>query len=141
MAYLFCVLAALLWGFVYAVDGKFLKTLTPNAIIFVNGVLALTFSMIFFAYRGFNLQKFFGEEADLKTVGLTFAAHSLSILASLFAFSAIVKIGSSTAAMLEISYPFFVIIFSWLLFNQTVSKEVVFGGILIFAGCLIIFSK
>ena len=141
MAYLFCVLAALLWGFVYAVDEKLLKTLTPNAIIFVNGVLALAFSAAVFAYRGFNVQKFLGQEADAKTMGITFAAHSLTIVASFFAFSAIVKIGSSTAAMLEISYPFFVILFSWLLFNQTISKEVLIGGILIFIGCLLIFSK
>ncbi len=141
MAQLACLIAAMLWGFVYAVDGKLLKTITPTTIILFNGIISIIFCFFVFWSKGFDSSKFFGEDASLKIISITFVTHILTILASFLALSAIVKIGASTAAIIELSYPFFVIVFSWLLFGQTITKEVLFGGLLMFAGCLLIFSK
>jgi drug/metabolite transporter (DMT)-like permease len=68
-------------------------------------------------------------------VGLTLitaTAAALSILAS------IQLLGAGKSAVLEISYPLFVAVFSVLLFKGQLQSQVVLGGIFIFIGSAII---
>ena len=52
--------------------------------------------------------------------------------------SSIAMLGASKSSILEISYPLFVLVFSYVLFDKGVSLHVIAGGLLIFAGSAII---
>ena len=79
--------------------------------------------------------RFDTKAASLPLVGLTLVtatAAALSILGS------IQLLGAGKSAVLEISYPLFVALFSVLLFQGHLSLPVVLGGGFIFVGAAII---
>jgi len=81
------------------------------------------------------LLSFDTAKASLPLVGLTLitaTAAALSILAS------IQLLGAGKSAVLEISYPLFVAVFSVLLFKGQLQPQVMLGGIFIFIGSAII---
>ena len=74
-------------------------------------------------------------KASLGLVGLTLATATAAALAIL---GSIQLLGANKSAVLEISYPLFVALFSVLLFKGQLHPPVILGGIFIFIGSAII---
>jgi drug/metabolite transporter (DMT)-like permease len=62
----------------------------------------------------------------------------LVVLANFLIFSGIKSLDASTASIIEIAYPFFVVLFSYVIFLSTPNIYFFIGGILVFVGCSII---
>lgn len=62
----------------------------------------------------------------------------LAIIANFLIFSGIKILDASTASIIEIAYPFFVVLFSYIFFKSHPNIYFFIGGILIFAGSIII---
>lgn len=77
-------------------------------------------------------------KSDKTTLYLIFLSLLLAALANYFIFSAIKLVGASSASIIEIAYPFFVVLFSIFLFRVAPSAWFLFGGLLIFIGSAII---
>ena len=72
---------------------------------------------------------------------LTVQAISL-MLGQYLIYAAIAQKNVTYAAVLEISYPIFVCLFTWLLFRDLqMSWNIALGGLLIFAGSALVFLK
>ncbi|MBU0721939.1 DMT family transporter [Patescibacteria group bacterium] len=67
-----------------------------------------------------------------------FISIILGTLANFFIFSGIKRLDASTASIVEISYPFFIVLFSYVLFRSTPNIYFFIGGILVFIGSVII---
>ena len=132
------ILASVLWGLTYCLDERVLSSLSVFKLYFLHclcGVLVVGVIMLVQGTSPAGLFTFDRARASLPLVGLTLVtatAAALSILGS------IQLLGASKSAVLEISYPLFVALFSVLLFNGQLQMPVVLGGIFIFIGSAII---
>lgn len=132
------VVAAILWGLTYCLDERVLASLSVFKLYFLHCVCgALVAGVILVAHTGspatlFSLDASTASPALIGLTLVTATAAALSILGS------IQLLGASKSAVLEISYPLFVALFSVLVFNGQLQLPVVVGGIFIFIGSAII---
>jgi drug/metabolite transporter (DMT)-like permease len=82
-----------------------------------------------------SLLRFDTGAVSLPLVGLTLATATAAALCIL---GSIKLLGAGTSAVLEISYPLFVALFSVFLFQGQLQLPVVIGGLFIFVGAAII---
>lgn len=136
--FVLAVLASVLWGLTYCLDEKVLSSLSVFKLYFLHclcGVLVAGMILLAQGTSPAGLLTFDRAKASLSLVGLTLltaTAAALSILAS------IQMLGATKSAVLEISYPLFVALFSVVLFKGQLQMPVVVGGIFIFIGSAII---
>jgi drug/metabolite transporter (DMT)-like permease len=133
---IFAVLASVTWGMVYTIDQKILTNVSP--------ILWLTISSIITAML--MLPVIFLNMGEIKTIIhsgrnnllLILLVQILAIVATFFIFSSIKHLGASTASVLEITYPVFVIIFCFFLFRENVNVYFWLGTTFILLGSFIV---
>lgn len=136
MGYLTAILAAVIWGLVYAIREKTLPFISPLGMMFVNSLVMLAVTLpLLLANRSHFNQLMAARWSD---IGLIVFAALTMVLGTWLLFFSIEKMGASTAAMIEIAYPLFVVLFCWLLSGTAVGWPVMVGGLLIFAGSAVI---
>jgi drug/metabolite transporter (DMT)-like permease len=132
------VSASLLWGLTYCLDERVLSSLSVYKLYFLHCICGALIAGTVLVVQGNSAASLFSIDtttSSLPLVGLTLltaTAAALSILGS------IQLLGADKAAVLEISYPLFVALFSVLLFKGQLQTPVVIGGIFIFIGSAII---
>lgn len=132
------VLASVLWGLTYCLDERLLASLSVVKVYFLHclcGVLVAGAVMLLQGTSPAALFSIDTAKASLPLVGLTLltaTAATLSILGS------IQFLGANKSAVLEISYPLFVALFSVLFFKGQLQLPVLIGGMFIFLGSSII---
>ena len=136
--YILAIAASILWGLTYCLDERVLSSLSVFKLYFLHclcGVLISAAIMLAQGHSPLSLVRFDTAAASLPLVGLTLVtatAAALSILGS------IQLLGAGKSAVLEISYPLFVALFSVFLFQGQLQLPVVIGGAFIFIGAAII---
>ncbi|MCA1805896.1 MAG: EamA family transporter [Xanthomonadaceae bacterium] len=84
-----------------------------------------------------DLQILMGLDWGIRALIMVIALTSL--LGTVFLYLAIGGKSATLAAVIEISYPVFVALFTWLLFREAhINASVVIGGALVFAGVVTI---
>lgn len=136
MGYLSAVLAAVIWGLVYAVRQKTLPFISPLGMMFINALVMLALTGPLIAIHRENLSQL--AAARWSDIAWVIFAAFIMVLGTWLLFISIEKMGATTAAFLEISYPLFVALFCWLLIGVPVNWAVVAGGLLIFSGSCVI---
>lgn len=128
--------AAVVWGLVYTIDQKILSEVSPIALLFINSVTTAVIMLPFLFFSN-------GSIRAILTTGKTsllliFGAIALAALANFFIFSGIKSLSASTASIIEVSYPFFVVLFSFIIFRAVPNIYFFLGGALIFVGTFVI---
>lgn len=138
MGYVYAIAAAVTWGFVYAIDQKILDKVSATSLILMQYLFAILILLPITLYKN-DLRK---ELLSLDKSSTWFLALSftLSLLASYLIFVAIQKIGSPKAAIFEITYPLFVVLFSAVLFHAQMNLYFLLGAALLFIGSAIIIT-
>jgi drug/metabolite transporter (DMT)-like permease len=132
------VLASVLWGLTYCLDERVLAGLSVFKLYFLHCLCGALVAGVILLAQGASpagLLAIDTAKASLPLVGLTLVtatAAALSILGS------IQLLGANKSAVLEISYPLFVALFSVLFFQGQMQLPVIVGGIFIFIGSAII---
>ena len=132
--YLYAIGAAVTWGLMYAIDGKILEKFSPMNLLFIQCFLLAIVTLPFFIL-GNGWADLTKNRAVWPLIALTIL---LAVIANFWILKSIQLLGATTASSFEISYPFFVAIFSMLLFGARLSLPVVMGGMLIFLGSIVI---
>jgi drug/metabolite transporter (DMT)-like permease len=134
------LLAAILWGIDYALTGQVLKWLSFPTLIAIQLFFTtiLMFAIAFFSGSWKrDLTLLFSSRAMVVSVGiitLCFALANMMITIS------IQEKGASVASLIEISYPFFVVLITWFVFKDaSVSAPTFVGGLLVFSGIATIY--
>ena len=128
--------AAITWGLVYAIDEKILAGVSPVSLVFIDSCLMALFMLPFILInRGF-LQEV--STATKLQWPLMIVAVLLALGANFLILSAIKLLGASNASIIEIAYPFFVVLFSFIMFRAVPNAYFFLGGSLIFIGSLIL---
>lgn len=138
LGFILAVLASVLWGLTYCLDERVLSSLSVFKLYFLHCFCGLLVAGVIMLVQGTSPAALFSidtAKASLPLIILTLVtatAAALSILGS------IQLLGANKSAVLEISYPLFVALFSVLLFKGQLQLPVVLGGIFIFIGSAII---
>lgn len=135
-AYLFPILASMTWGMVYTLDQKILKTTSPVVLLAIDALLTfLIFLPILISQRG-ELKEL--ALMDRKGFLLIILVTLLTIAADFLILFGVKHLDASIASIIEISYPFFVVLFSFFLFRTSLSIPFFVGAACIFLGTAII---
>ena len=136
--FLLAVLASVLWGLTYCLDERVLSSLSVFKLYFLHCLCGTVVAGAILLLQGVSpagLVTIDTSKTGLPLIGLTLVtatAAALSILGS------IQVLGASKSAVLEISYPLFVALFSVLLFKGQLELPVVIGGVFIFIGAAVV---
>lgn len=132
------ILASVLWGLTYCLDERLLQSVSVFRVYFLHCVCGAVVAGAILVAQARSPAALFslgGPETSLPLVGLALVTATAATLAIL---SSIQLLGAHTSAILEISYPLFVALFSVLLFKGQLQPQVILGGLFIFAGAAII---
>lgn len=134
----FAIIAALLWGLNYSLTERILQSISPITLLALE---MLTGAFIFSVISYFTT--FRRDLALLMTdrhlLYITLLEIVTVIAANFFIVSSIQFKNATLAGIIELIYPLFIILFTWLLFGENhVDGTVIVGGILIFIGVLFI---
>ncbi|KTD27990.1 MULTISPECIES: DMT family transporter [Legionella] len=134
----YAILAAILWGFNYALAEKILRSISPVTLL----ALEMFFGAIFFlgvSYFTTMKKDFYLLLTEPSVRWLTILEIIVLLAASFFIVASIHLKNATVAGIIELIYPLFTIFFTWFLFHEThVNLAVIVGGLFIFAGVLII---
>jgi len=130
--------AALVWGLHYPLVGFALKRVSMVSVLFLTALPIVVLAPFFYATLA-------ADYAALKTFSWPVRAGVLALgitstAGAVLLFLSIAGKNATLAALIEISYPVFVVLFAWLIFREVqVNASVIAGGLLVFTGvCLII---
>jgi drug/metabolite transporter (DMT)-like permease len=138
--YIYAIGAAITWGLVYTIDQRVLRGASPFALLFIDSLLTaiILLPIVFMEKAPFASM----ANTSGKVWTLIVASIILAALANFFIFSSIKLIDASHASIIEIAYPFFVVLFSYFVFNATPNLYFLLGSIMIFAGtAIVVFFK
>ncbi|MCM2344634.1 MAG: EamA family transporter [Alphaproteobacteria bacterium] len=140
---LLTIIASMCWGFGYALLGKMLHSGISSAFILASLAFTMVFTYTAMMIKGDTFLTSFSMLNQNKFLILcllvTVAAF---ITGQCLIYKAISLKDAPHVAILEISYPVFTCIFTWLLFrNLELSWHVIVGGVLIFAGASLVLFK
>ena len=130
---IYAIVAAVMWGVVYAIDQKILVKLSPLTLLIVSSVVTLVVCIpLALWFEPHSLKTLMSSGRN--TQWLLLIATLLVIVANYFILFSVKEIGAPMATILEISYPFFVVLFVALFFGAKVSLPFWIGALLMFAG-------
>ena len=136
IGFIYAIGAAITWGLVYAIDQKILYGIAPMTLVFINSIITAIIILPFIFFSNGSIKDVIvSEKTNWLLIIISIA---LAALANFLIFSGIKNLGASTASMIEIAYPFFVVLFSYVLFRSTPNVYFLVGGILVFVGSIII---
>ncbi len=136
VGFVYAVGAAIAWGLVYAIDQKILSDISPMTLLFINSVITAIIMLPFIFFNNGSIKDVF--VSGKTSLSLIFISVILVTLANFLILSGIKNLGASTASIIEIAYPFFVVLFSFLLFRSTPNMYFFIGGAFLFVGLVII---
>lgn len=129
--------AAVIWGLHYPLVDNALKRISPIGVLMLTAIPILLVSLLFNRQLVADYQAIKGMDWGSRL--LVVALSVTSILGSLLLYLSISSRNATLASVIEISYPVFVVVFSYLLFRQThLNVSVLAGGALVFAGVTLI---
>jgi drug/metabolite transporter (DMT)-like permease len=140
---LFALSAAIFWGLAYTMSGQVVKSgiSTPFILGFVAAVTLPVYVTALIKTESFrpSLEIVMNNKILLLFLGVQ--AISL-MMGQYLIYAAIAQKNVTYAAVLEISYPIFVCLFTWVLFRDLqMSWNIAVGGLMIFAGSALVFLK
>ena len=138
MWFIYAILAAILWGLNYSLAEKILQ--------YISVYTLLSLEMFFGAILFFTLSFFTHLKTDLTILTnntnlfwMTIFEIITVIIANYFIVISVQSKNATVAGIIELIYPLFIILFTWLLFREYhVNLSVILGGIFILIGVLII---
>ena len=136
--YALAVAAAVLWGLTYCLDERVLEGMSVFKLYFLHCACGAAVAGAILLWQGHapaSLLRVDTARSSLPLVVLTLATATAAALAIL---ASIQVLGAHRSAVLEISYPLFVALFSVLLFGGHLQPAVMLGGAFILVGAALI---
>lgn len=127
----FSLAAAMLWGLSYALDEKVMTTFSARQMLLLHYVFGAVVSLVWIPLGDIasRARQMSGQHALILATSL-----SVTYLAGLLILTSISKVGATTAAVIEVSYPFWTALAAFLLFKEAMTLHQALGGTLIVLG-------
>ena len=121
---------------VYVIDQKILYGVNPLTLLFIDSLLATIIMLPFIFFENGSVKILLNS--GKMNILLIVLSVILAALANFLIFSGIKSLGSSRASIIEIAYPFFVVLFAYIFFGSKPNVWFFIGGALIFIGSVIV---
>jgi uncharacterized membrane protein len=140
MWFVFAILAAVFWGMSYVFLEQILKHISVPTALAVNMVVAALVVTLYALLSGSFKSDLSVITSSRYVLFLVIAGIAVSLAADFFiAFSVDAK-NATLAGFIEISYPFFIVLFSFLFFKENhLTLGSALGGIFIFLGAFLVY--
>jgi drug/metabolite transporter (DMT)-like permease len=132
------VLASVLWGLTYCLDERVLSSLSVSKLYFLHCACGMLVAGTILLAQGHSPASLFTIDTARSSVPLVALTLATATAAALSILGSIQLLGANKSAVLEISYPLFVAIFSTAFFGGHLQPSVILGGAFIFVGSAII---
>ena len=139
--YFLAFAASALWGLNYALDERVLKALSVPQLYFLHSLFGVLVSASIFIFTGRSLADLWTIDTNILSYRLLGTTLLVGTLAGLAIFGSVQSLTAARASILEISYPFFVAFFSYVIFGEPIKATVLLGGFLMFCGAAVIVSS
>jgi len=139
--YVLAVLASALWGLTYCLDERLLEGQSIYRLYYLHALGGVLLTAPLLWWQGESLLPVASLSHSVTPASpswLIVVTMLVATIAGLSILKSIQLLGAPRAAVFEISYPLFVVLFGALLFGQSISPRVLIGGALIFAGAFVI---
>ncbi|MBI5466500.1 MAG: DMT family transporter [Candidatus Kerfeldbacteria bacterium] len=128
--------AAVTWGLVYTVNQKVLSTVSPLVYLFLGSLVTAIITLPILFWQLDSVKQVLSANRTMWWFIL--AGEVLLVLANFFILSSIKSLGAPLAAVIEISYPLFVALFTMLIFGGSLNLYFWLRAALIFLGSSLI---
>ena len=132
--------AAMLWGASYAASGPVLRSgMTPVVFYFCYSLFGVITASGMLLFRG-EAHQVISQISDLRAYAGWFVFSLLAAaLGGVMTYMAIGEKNASLVALIEISYPLFVVLFTWLFFREIqLNVMTLAGAVLVISGIALI---
>ncbi len=135
---IYAILAAVTWGLSYTLDERVFRHISPLTLLACSMLIGgLIFSIMAYFFQLKSDMAILAQ--DKKLWGLILAAIAAANAGTLFIALSIQAKNATLAAIVELSYPLFTILFAWLIFKENyLNIKVAIGGILMLLGAALI---
>jgi drug/metabolite transporter (DMT)-like permease len=140
MNYIFPLITAVVWGLCYTSIEKIVSVIDKKTYILLLTFLSFTTNISFIVSTHKNVNSDLNAiRYNKENIVLWLSIAIIStIIGNYLSILSVEKSSATVAAALEITYPFWCLIFSYFLLNGSVSKGVLIGSVFIFVGVLFI---
>jgi drug/metabolite transporter (DMT)-like permease len=137
---IYAITASICWGMSYAASGPMLKKgFSPLVFFFGYSLLALLGATISLLSSGKLSTVFRDGSLDRSDAGWFLFSISIGALGAYLTYAAMGAKNPTLASLIEISYPLFVVLFTWVFFREVqLSMMTLCGGVLVLAGVAVI---
>lgn len=140
VGFIYALGSAIAWSLIYVINQKMLAHNSPLAVMFMQSLITAVIMLPIYAI---SLKA--GGESTAQIISVNKAnifyfllIAALTAVILFLIFSSIKFIGVSAASAIEISYPFFIVLFSFLFFRSSTNIYFLLGSLFIFIGSVII---
>ncbi len=138
--YLAAIAAAIVWGIHYPLVDHALKQLSLPGVLLLTSLPVLVLAPMFGRLLPDDLQVLISTPGTERLVLLAPALTSL--VGSVLLFAAIGSKNATLVSLIEVSYPAFVALFTWILFREMhLTTSAIIGGVLVISGVVLIASS
>jgi len=136
----YALAASICWGMSYAASGPILKKgFSPLVFFFGYSLFGLLGAFVALLCCGKTSSLWKLPDLDRSLVGWFVFSMGSAALGAYLTYAAIGAKNPTLAALIEISYPFFVVLFSWFFFRELqLNAATLCGGLLVLAGVAVI---
>jgi drug/metabolite transporter (DMT)-like permease len=136
--YSLALLASVLWGLNYSLSQRALTSLPALQLYFLRSLCGTLLSAVAWVAFRRPLNQLGSVDASVLSYRLLATTLLVGTVAGIIICASIKSLNASRAAIIETSYPFFIMLFSYLLFNEAITPAVAFGGLLMFCGAAVV---
>ncbi len=140
--FIYALSAAVLWGGVYTIDERLLKAgISPVVLMIAHSLfmLPLYFLLNWKQAGGMSEIKLLFQNKDL--IYLFVLGSVLAVAANIIILMGFAEKNAALVSLVEISYPIFIILFSYMFIKDfNISLYTLFGGLMIFAGVFVVYK-
>ena len=136
---LFALGASIFWGLSYVFSEQIYEKISVLTSLGLTSAIVAVFSLCV-SYFSNTLKSDIHTLTSSRTLMFYFAGGAVALIAAEIFIGFSISFKSATlAGLIEISYPIFIALFSYILFKHQVTLSTIIGGIVVFIGIFIIY--
>lgn len=136
---LFAIGASLFWGMTYVFNEQVYAKVSVFTSLGITSTIVAIITLLV-SYFSDTLRSDITAITSSKSLTFYFLGGVIALLvAEIFIGFSITAKSATLAGLIEISYPIFIALFSYILFKNQVTLPTILGGVIIFAGIFVIY--
>lgn len=136
---LFALGASLFWGLTYVFNEQVYKKISVFTSLGIASLVIFIITLLISYFSGNLKPDLFSIVSSKQLLWYVIGGIVVLLIAELFIGFSITAKSATLAGLVEISYPIFIALFSYLIFKSKITIPTIIGGVVVFIGIFIIY--